>query len=92
MFITLSEQSVEVELEPQNVVTSLVKQGWREKKGIPSSNPPDSHCQHCLFLSSLLWKVLEAVEQKAKLHRGKLPHPHFSILREAGRETLCHWF
>lgn len=74
MLIFLSEQSEEVELKPQNAVTNLVKQGWRKKRS-PSSNPPDSHCQHCLFLSSLLWEVLEAVEQKAKLHRGKLPIP-----------------
>lgn len=70
MLIFLSEQSEEVKLEQQNAVTSLVRQRWREKKRVP-----DSHCQHCLFLSSLLWKVSEAVEQEAKIHRGKLPIP-----------------
>lgn len=91
VFIFLSEQSEKVELEAQNAVTSLVKQGWT-KKGIPFSNPPDSHCQYCLFLPSLLYKVLEAVEQKAKLHRGKLPIPSSqSYMRQEERQTLCHW-
>lgn len=39
MLIFLSEQSEKVELKPQNVVTSQVKQGWREKKGDPFFKP-----------------------------------------------------
>lgn len=33
MLIFPSEQSEEAELEPQKAVTSLVRQGWRERKG-----------------------------------------------------------
>lgn len=92
MLIFLSEQSEEVELEPQNAVTSLVRQRWREKKRVPSSNPPDSHCQHFLFLSSLLWKVSEAVEQEAKIHRRKLPIPTSqSYMRQEERHCATGW-
>lgn len=75
-------------------MTSLVRQGWRERKGDPSPNPPDSHCQHCLLLPSLLWKGSEAAEQGGNLQGGKLPIPTSAanlILHEAGREML-HWF
>lgn len=77
MLIFPSEQSQEAGLEPQKAVSSLVRQGQRERKGDPYSKPA------WLSLSALLTPTQPALERvrccrtRGKPAKRKTPNPHF---------------